>query len=560
MHVVDLSKVRTYPIAQRSNLVTLRDLVAPDEPPPHFECSNLERVADHVITARRNKCPVIWMMGAHVIKSGLSRVLIDLLHRDIVTHVAGNGAVSIHDFELALIGETSEDVATSLEDGTFGMAHETGALMHQAIREGVRDGLGYGAAVGRFIDQHPELFPFRDVSILYQAYKQKIPVTIHVTIGADIIHQHPDANFTALGEASGIDFTRFITSVCDLEGGVFLNFGSAVTGPEVFLKSLTIARNLGYTTTHITTVNFDLLPLSDVNRPMGYDEPLYYYRPRKNIVIRPTSLGGQGYHITGDHRVTIPNLFHRIVSAMGTTSDTRSAAPAPDPGIAKARTSPLLSVPDKAPPIVAELASRQPALSCVVPDLLRAYSELSRCFLTGGTLFLCGNGGSMSDALHISGELLKSYARHRELPDHIHNALSRQPDGEILVRNLEPGLRAVVLGVNTSLSTAVANDMPDRDVAFAQELVALARPGDILLGISTSGNARSVVYTAQTARALGLTVISLTGEQGGKLASLSDIAMRMPVSRTDRVQEYHILCYHALCEMLEEHFFYKNES
>lgn len=545
MQTIDLSKIKTYPIAQRSNLVTLRNLVNPDAQPSFFDSTDLVRVADAVITARQHNRPVIWMMGAHVIKSGLSRVLIAMLHRGLITHVAGNGAVSIHDFELALIGETSEDVATSLEDGTFGMAHETGALMHQAIGEGVRDGLGYGAAVGRFMDQHPDLFPFRDVSVLYQAYKLQIPVTIHVTIGADIIHQHPDANFAAIGAASGFDFTRFITSVCDLEGGVFLNFGSAVTGPEVFLKSLTIARNLGYTTAQITTANFDLLPLGDTNRPLGYDEPLYYYRPRKNIVLRPTSLGGQGYHITGDHRVTIPNLYHRVISATETQSDIRLTAPAQP------------SVPQNISLIAAELVSRQPALACVVPDLLRAYRELSRCFIAGGTLFLCGNGGSMSDALHISGELLKSYARHRDLSERINKALLVQPDGKLLARNLEPGLRAVVLGCNTSLSTAVANDMPDRDVGFAQELIALARPGDVFLGISTSGYARSVVYAAQTARALGLIVISLTGESGGKLASLSDIAMRMPVSRTDRVQEYHVLCYHTLCEMLEDHFFPK---
>ena len=161
MDTINLSKITTYPIAQRSNLVSLRDLISPDDPPPSFKNAYLDQVADRIVTARGNNRPVIWMMGAHVIKSGLSRVLIDLLHRGIVTHVAGNGAVSIHDFELALIGETSEDVASSLEDGTFGMAHETGALMHLALRQGVRDGLGYGAAIGRFMDKNPELFPYR---------------------------------------------------------------------------------------------------------------------------------------------------------------------------------------------------------------------------------------------------------------------------------------------------------------------------------------------------------------------------------------------------------------
>jgi D-sedoheptulose 7-phosphate isomerase len=161
----------------------------------------------------------------------------------------------------------------------------------------------------------------------------------------------------------------------------------------------------------------------------------------------------------------------------------------------------------------------------------------------------------MADALHISGELSKSYVRRRPLPERLHARLAAQPDGELLARNLEPGLRAVVLGANPSLASAVANDAPDRDVNLAQELVALARPGDVLLGISTSGNARNVAYAAQVARALDLTVIALTGEDGGRLAGLADVTVRVPARRTDRVQELHVQCYHALCEMLEIEFF-----
>jgi len=193
-------------------------------------------------------------------------------------------------------------------------------------------------------------------------------------------------------------------------------------------------------------------------------------------------------------------------------------------------------------------------------DLQFAICSLVRCFRAGGTLFLCGNGGSMADALHISGELLKSYVRRRPLPERLRERLAAQPDGELLARNLEPGLRAVVLGANPSLASAVANDAPDRDVNLAQELLALARPGDVLLGISTSGNARNVIYAAQTARALGLTVIALTGEDGGRLAGLADVAIRVPARRTDRVQELHVQCYHALCEMLEIEFFAREQS
>jgi len=332
--------------------------------------------------------------------------------------------------------------------------------------------------------------------------------------------------------------------VSQLEGGVFLNFGSAVTGPEVFLKALTVARNLGHTVADITTANFDLLPLGDYHRALGYDEPLYYYRPRKNIINRPTSLGGRGYHVTGDHRNTIPNLYHWVVPELSGLSIEASRP---------------FSIPEGDNPVLRELVERQPALQEVVIDLARIYRELTRCFRAGGTLFLCGNGGSMADALHISGELLKSYARRRSLSDRASARLAAQPDGELLARNLEPGLRTVVLGLNPSLSSAVANDMPDRDVNLAQELLALARPGDVLLCISTSGNARNAAYAAQVAGALGLTVIALTGVDGGRLASLADVVLRAPARRTDRVQELHIQCYHALCEMLEKEFFGKDE-
>jgi phosphoheptose isomerase len=546
MERINLSKVTTYPIAIRVNLVNLKDLVQPETPAPSFQSSDLDKVVASIIVARDKGRPVIWMMGAHVIKSGLSLLIIDLMRRGFITHVAGNGAVSIHDFELALIGATSEDVASSLEDGTFGMADETGALIHKALRQGVWDGLGYGTAIGRFIEEHPESFPHREVSVLYQAYKLNIPATIHVTLGADIIHQHPDVNFTIIGTTSGRDFKRFATSVCDLDEGVFLNFGSAVTGPEVFLKSLTIAHNLGHPTTRLTTANFDLLPVPNIDRPMGYEEPLYYYRPRKNIVLRPTAHGGHGYHITGDHRVTIPNLYHRILSAKKTMSVQHQA---------DSNTLNQNDFPRKISTLVEDLLVRQPSLKDVVPYLLRAFRMLSACFQSGGTLFLCGNGGSMSDALHISGELLKSYANRRKMPEYLHKILSSQPDGQILTRNLEPGLRTVVLGANPSISSAVANDMQDRNMEFAQELFALARPGDVLMGLSTSGNARNVILTAQTAHALGLQVIGLTSKSGGKLAEFADALLCMPVSRTDRVQEYHVLCYHVLCEMLERHFY-----
>lgn len=205
--------------------------------------------------------------------------------------------------------------------------------------------------------------------------------------------------------------------------------------------------------------------------------------------------------------------------------------------------------------ILNELKVRRPELTAVIPQLQATFDLLVERFAAGGTLFLCGNGGSMSDALHISGELLKSFALPRRLDVETVSRLQAQPDGDLLVRNLQPGLRTVVLGMNVALGTAVANDMPDRDVNLAQELLALARPEDVFMGLSTSGNARNVAYAAQTARALGLPVLGLTGQNGGRLAQLADIAICVPAQETAWVQELHISCYHVLCLLLEEAFF-----
>jgi phosphoheptose isomerase len=552
MEKLDFSRIRTYPISQRHNLVRMNDLIYPQTEVAEWSNPELEAIADKVVEAHQSEEAIIWMMGAHVVKCGLSPLLIDLMERGYITHIAGNGAVSIHDFELSMIGETSEDVPHGLEDGSFGMAEETGAWMACAIQAGARSGLGYGAALGKFIAENEELFPYRRVGILYHAYRLGIPATIHVTIGADIIHQHPKVDFAALGAASGSDFQLFTASVSELEGGVFLNFGSAVTGPEVFLKALTIVRNLGYPVFHITTANFDLRPLPDYRSSVKDTEPDYYYRPRKNIVNRPTARGGLGYHITEDHRVTLPNLYKKLLKADDRSQDvqekTRHAIQESASEIQvgqEARLGPEYEA------ILADLILRQPRLEGTLPSIRGAFRAISLCFKHGGTLFLAGNGGSLADALHISAELLKSYARPRPLPKGLAGQLAKQPDGDLLRRNLQPGMRAVVLGANLSLSSAVANDMPDRDVNLAQELLALARSGDVFLGISTSGKARNVCLAAQTARALGLPVIVLTGQTGGRLGELADIALRIPAQETARVQELHIQVYHALCEMLE---------
>jgi hypothetical protein len=193
---------------------------------------------------------------------------------------------------------------------------ETGRWMNEAIQEGAKNNMGYGESLAVYVDKNPERFPYKKDCVFYQAYKNNVPATYHIALGTDIIHQHPIADFEAIGKASGIDFKKMCSSVAKLDEGVFINFGSSVIGPEVFLKALSISRNLGYPTYRITTANFDLVDAGDLTIKVGYSDPVYYYRPRKNIVIRPTSKGGKGWHFCGDHKVTIPNIYKRIIEKL----------------------------------------------------------------------------------------------------------------------------------------------------------------------------------------------------------------------------------------------------
>ncbi len=309
---IDFSKIKTWSVKGRRDLVRIDNLFTPGKDSvPKWNDTDFDFVAKKVIEARQNNRPVIFSMGAHVIKNRLSRYIIEMMKSGIITHIAGNGATSIHDFELAYNGGTSEDVPTAIEDGSFGMWEETGKWMNEAINKGAELGMGYGESLAVYIDQHPEFFPYKDDCVLYQAWKNNVPATYHIALGTDIIHQHPDCRMGAIGAASGIDFKRYCESVSRLDGGVFLNFGSGVIGPEVFLKALSISRNLGYDVFKITTANFDLVDLGDYRKKLTYDDVNYYYRPRKNIVNRPVSKGGKGYHFCVDHKVSIPNLYEK---------------------------------------------------------------------------------------------------------------------------------------------------------------------------------------------------------------------------------------------------------
>lgn len=314
MHLVDFSKIKTASALGRHNLVTLDNMATPGQSAvPQWDCPEFDELVARILTARQKGRPVILSMGAHVIKNGLSRYLIALMREGFVTHLSSNGAGSIHDFELCWLGGTSEDVPTAIEDGSFGMWEETGRWMNEAIQVGASREVGYGRALAEYMDENPERFPHTADCVLYQGYKLGVPCTYHIALGTDIIHQHPIVDFAAIGKTSGEDFHTMCDSVAELDGGVFLNFGSGVIGPEVFLKALSIARNLGFPTFDITTANFDLVDLGDYRSAIGYDDPLYYYRPRKNIVNRPTSRGGKGWHFCVDHSVSLPNLYARLM-------------------------------------------------------------------------------------------------------------------------------------------------------------------------------------------------------------------------------------------------------
>ena len=325
----DRSKICLRPLAERGNDLTLDACLPLDAEVSAFDHPEFGQLIAAIVDARRAGRPVIWMIGAHVIKQGLSRYLVDLIERGWITHLATNGAGIIHDFELALQGGTSEDVARHIKQGDFGMWSDTG-LINVIVQIAAARGEGLGEAVGRVIEQEGDRFPFRDLSISASGWRAGVPVTCHVGIGCDIIHQHANCDGAAFGAASYTDFLTFTHAVSQLEGGVFLNLGSAVTGPEVYLKSLSMARNVarqeGRQICHFTTAVFDLVPLPsdarDGTAPKSH--PQYYYRPWKTILVRTVADGGQSFYFCGDHRVTIPNLHQWLVGQVG-ESHTRAA-------------------------------------------------------------------------------------------------------------------------------------------------------------------------------------------------------------------------------------------
>lgn len=306
---LDLDGVNTYPLASRPSKVMTKDFAKPlgedssladflNSLPDILAVRSLRELAARIRRARELQKPVIWGIGGHVVKTGMSPVIIDLMRRGFVTAIAANGSVLVHDAEIALVGSTSEDVDASLGAGAFGAADETGKLLNAAAREGAKHHTGLGEALGRtLVDLKPQ---YKDFSLLCAAYDLRVPFTAHVTIGADIAHFHPSADGAALGETSHTDFRLLAEMVRRMDGGgVYLNIGSAVVLPEIFLKAVTLARNLGHSLTDITTANFDFIQS---------------YRPLTNVVRRPVADGaGHGYSITGHHELTIPLLAAELL-------------------------------------------------------------------------------------------------------------------------------------------------------------------------------------------------------------------------------------------------------
>lgn len=309
MKRLDFTKVKVYSISSRKSKVKVSEFAKIAKPKDSFlkfynnlpdilAVKNFKAVVDAIISARRRGRMVIFMIGAHVIKCGLSPVIIDLMNRGYVKAVAMNGAGIIHDTEIALMGKTSEDVGEGILDGSFGMAEETAEFINEVVNLGCRMGFGIGEVLGKRILENK--LKFRELSILAAGCNLRIPVTVHVAIGTDIIHQHPSADGAAIGEGSMMDFKKFVRVVSQLGGGgVVINFGSAVILPEVFLKAINLSRNLGHKVKDFTAVNFDMYT---------------HYRPTQNILLRPTQKGfGRGFNIIGHHEIMLPLLYWAII-------------------------------------------------------------------------------------------------------------------------------------------------------------------------------------------------------------------------------------------------------
>jgi len=313
----DRSRLIVKPLAERQHDLDSSMVLPLDAPLPSFSHPALPILGRRLAMAKKRGAARVALMGAHVLRAGVSRYLIDLMQRGLLSHLAMNGAGPIHDWELALIGATTESVARYIQTGEFGLWQETGRI-NDAIRLGAQEGIGMGEAIGRAIVDGD--FPHKDISVLAAAVRLGVPLTVHVGIGYDIIHEHPNCDGAALGQTSYQDFLIFTESVTKLEGGVLLSLGSAVMGPEVYLKALSMARNVAHQESRVirkfTTGVFDLIDIDqDYRTQAPKSDPRYYYRPWKTILVRTVADGGESFYVQGDHRVTVPHLHAAALAA-----------------------------------------------------------------------------------------------------------------------------------------------------------------------------------------------------------------------------------------------------
>ncbi|RMG01445.1 MAG: hypothetical protein D6741_05205 [Planctomycetota bacterium] len=313
----DRSRLHLLPLRDRIHDVDRRVMMSPQAPAPSFSHPALEPLARRIVAASQERRAVILACGAHVLREGAGPLLIDWMARGLLTHLALNGAGAIHDFELAMIGATCESVARYVREGQFGLWRETGHFNEAAV-EAAKEDIGLGEALGRMIER--EGFPYRETSVLAAGVRLGVPVTVHVAFGQDIVHEHPNFDPQATGIATYNDFLVFCRSVEDLEGGVFLNIGTAVMGPEVYLKALAMARNVahrqGRSIRHFTTAVFDMAaPEEGIDTVPPKTDPRYYFRPLKTVLVRTVADGGESFSIRGPHRQMLPALYHAVIAA-----------------------------------------------------------------------------------------------------------------------------------------------------------------------------------------------------------------------------------------------------
>lgn len=314
--IFDRSQLLLKPLRERVHDLNRDVVLNRDDAIPDFDHPALEVIAEKIIAARATGSTVLLMIGAHVIRSGVTPFLIDMMEKGYISIIGTNGACAIHDMEMAMIGETTESVARYIQEGQFGLWQETGRLNDAAVYA-AKNEYGLGEAIGKMILENPIEFPYRETSLYASGYRLGIPITVHLGIGQDIVHEHPNFDGAAAGQSSYRDFLTLAYFVNDLEGGVMLNIGSAVMGPEVYLKALSMARNVahqqGLEIKHFITAVFDKIDLgTDPQQEAPKSDAIYYFRPYKTVLVRTVADGGESHYIRGDHRETIPNL-HRLI-------------------------------------------------------------------------------------------------------------------------------------------------------------------------------------------------------------------------------------------------------